>query len=217
MNITIKNIKDAYNSNKNEQKIIHFLQNQKSIYNIDTDESITNRMRHLEKTEQFLMSIKDKLNINVNTLIKILNNAMPKNTKVSLHHTLINKQHSYVVVNFSQNGILKQYIIAPVSKTCNNEMYVNLLDCLPSSLNPDCCEIFKDYEKAEEIFFIALAETIKNSRHIYEERLIERMLKLQTKTHNKKILKELNKKIDEAHQENALLQKSPIDDIKVVL
>lgn len=215
--ITIKNIKAAYTSNKNEQKIIHFLNNQKSIYNIDTDQSIANRMQHLKNNEQFLLSMKDNLNINVNTLIKILNNYMPKSTKVSLHSPIQSKEHSYVVLNIAKNGILKQYIIAPISKISNQQMYINLLDCLPSSLNPDCCEIFKDYEKAEEIFFMALAETIKTSRHMYEERLIERMLKLQTKTRNKKLLKELNAKIDKAHQENTLIQKSPIDDIKVVL
>ena len=72
MNITIKNIKQAFAKNREEQKIINFLKNQKTIYNINTDESVETRYKSLKKTESFLTSIKNSLNVNVNNLIKIL-------------------------------------------------------------------------------------------------------------------------------------------------
>lgn len=217
MNITIKNIKQAFAKNREEQKIINFLKNQKTIYNINTDESVETRYKSLKKTESFLTSIKNSLNVNVNNLIKILNKNLSKNIRVSESKTLTNASHKYVVFNFSKDKILRQYIIAPISKTVNGEHYINLLDTLPSSLNANYCIIFNDYDKMEDLLFVALADTIKTGSQIYEQKLIERLIKVTNKSRNKKLVRDLNTQIANAQKINIELNNSTIDSIKIIL
>ena len=54
MNITIKNIKQAFAKNREEQKIINFLKNQKTIYNID----------NIDNKPQYASSLSDLLEMN---------------------------------------------------------------------------------------------------------------------------------------------------------
>ena len=217
MNITIKNIKQAFAKNREEQKIINFLKNQKTIYNINTDESVETRYKSLKKTESFLTSIKNSLNVNVNNLIKILNKNLSKNIRVSESKTLTDASHKYAVLNFSKDKILRQYIIAPISKTVNGEHYINLLDTLPCSLNANYCIIFNDYDKMEDLLFVALADTIKTGSQIYEQKLIERLIKVTSKSRNKKLVRDLNTQIANAQKINIELNNSTIDSIKIIL
>lgn len=216
MNVTIKNVKDAFKSNKEEMRIITFLENQQKIYGLNTTESIAQRKLKLKKTEKFLKSIKQNLNISITTLIDVLNKNLT-GTKISLHRPINSNNHTYAVLNFVQSGVLSQYILAPITQIADNDFYVNLLDVLPSSLNLHHCDLFNAYSDINELFFTSLADTIRKTKKYEEDRLIDRMLRLQENSKDLKKIATLQSKIEQAHKDCEASNKTANDNLKISL
>lgn len=217
MSITIKNIKEAYKSNYDEEKIIKFLERQNSFYGLEINDCIASRQNKLKNTEEFLKSAKEYLNVDLTILVELLNRDLPKGYRARLAQPLFDNSSKYAVVNISNpNGKLKQYMLAPIV-TIDKDISINLIDALPSSLNPNYSAIFDDFPTIIETFYLALAETIRKRKQFKEESLIARLTKIvdKNKNRNSKKVAKLNKEISIVQNERQQLNQTPNDNLKI--
>lgn len=213
--ITIGQIKAMVDASLKHGAIIENLKQQRDYYNCDTTDSILKRTEILKKLETHLMRImKEKdLEIDPEILVAEINKNLPVGQRARIFG--VGKNTNVLVIILSQeNGILKEYLVAPFSSV-GNKKSINLLKTIPSSINRNYCAIFNDYPEIVSAFYSALSETIKNSKQVDEQRLIEQYLKVNEQCKDATIIGILISEIIKVKKINNKIQTLTTPEIRV--
>lgn len=167
---SVQNLSEIIESGFKNAKIIQTLK--KTLdgqpQNIYAKDALNSRIKKLEKINAYLRKIKSEqqLSIRLSILKEMMSNYFidGEQIKIGKPIELDSQLYANVIIDKNKDESVS-YILAPIcnsnkeSDISSTDPSFNILDAIPSTINPNYSDLFRDYPDLIEYFYCALIKT----------------------------------------------------------